>query len=266
MAIFLPKQELNNSLLALIKDAKKELIIISPYIGVNKERVLSDANYKEARKFLNALLAQQSNHKLEVKIVFRKNGFYGDFMKNITAEDLELLMKFSNIRISYLTDLHTKIYINEKHTIASSMNLLDSSISNSEEFGVLSKTKRGRKESYERILFEYRNEILNRSELVFEKTPHYERRAWFKLKSDYVESKVSLDTLSQRLEQLELGDSKSGFCIITGNRIPFNPKFPIGDLSNVRYEDYRNRKTFYCHLTGESNENISFASPILDWV
>ena len=264
MAIFLPKEELNSSLLALIREAKKELLIISPFIRVNNDKVASNPDYKEANNFLLALLEQKMNHKLEVKIVFRKNGYLGDFMKNISVQDLDLLMKFSNIRISYLPDLHSKVYVNEKHTIASSMNLLDYSITKSEEFGVLSKTKKGRKGSYERALFDYRNDILNRSELVYEKTPQYERRAWYKFRPEYIESKVGIDTLSQKLNQTELSNSNSGFCIITGNRIPFNPNFPIGDLSNVRFEDYNSRKTFYCHLTGESNEKVSFASPIID--
>jgi hypothetical protein len=118
MAQFLTTIEINSNIEKLIKSAKNELILISPYIQ------LSSRN----RKFL----ADQKNIlKDGIHIVYRKDKYV------LPPEEVDWLKTQSHIHPSTCENLHAKCYLNEEFCIISSLNLLDSSQTNNYEMGVL---------------------------------------------------------------------------------------------------------------------------------
>ncbi|MBN8693010.1 MAG: hypothetical protein J0L69_07415 [Bacteroidetes bacterium] len=68
-------------------------------------------------------------------------------------------------------------------------------------------------------------------------------------------------------KSVENPTSNFGYCIRTGERIPFNPSKPYSDKAYKSWSQYKNSnyKEKYCHKTGkESNGKTSMANPILN--
>lgn len=120
MGYFLNREELIDKLHKVLDKAKKELIIVSPYIN------LSD-NIKISLKKLKA------NDRLKVRILFGKNGDKKE--KSLSKEDYLFLAEFNNIEIRYNEALHAKYFANEKSGVVTSLNLHEHSIKTNLEVG-----------------------------------------------------------------------------------------------------------------------------------
>ena len=76
----------------------------------------------------------------------------------------------------------------------------------------------------------------------------------------------NIEEKGKNTDSKKIENNKTGYCIRTGKKIPFNPKKPMSYSayqSWVQYENY-NFPEKYCHKTGElSNKKTSMANPIL---
>lgn len=130
MAEYLDTQETSAGISRIIKDAKKDLIIISPYLKVNQ--MMRDL-IKGKSKIANLL---------SIKIIYGKTELQDSEKKWINEiEDLKLL---------YTKNLHAKCYFNENEAIITSMNLYEFSQQNNTEMGVLI-TKKDDSKAYEKL-------------------------------------------------------------------------------------------------------------------
>ena len=122
MAKFITGNELTEEIYEIIHKAKKQLLIVSPYIK------LDDYFKKEVFKH------QIKNDELHVVIAFGKNE--KNPQKSFKKEDFEYFKEFRNISIVYVPNLHAKYYGNEKKGVITSINLYDYSFKNNIVFDV----------------------------------------------------------------------------------------------------------------------------------
>lgn len=115
MARFLNTSATNYFLEELIKNARDRLILISPYLKLN-------ARIKE-------LLEDKNRLKIDVRIVYGKS--------ELQPEEINWLKDLTFIRTSFCQNLHAKCYLNEEHSIVTSMNLYEFSQVNNNEMGIL---------------------------------------------------------------------------------------------------------------------------------
>jgi hypothetical protein len=105
----------------LIRNAKHKLILISPFIDLD-------------RRIKDALNEKKSLHNFELLVLFGKNE--NNLYKSIKKGSLEFLMQFPNVEIRYNESLHAKFYQNDFEYIMTSLNLYDYSLANNIEVGI----------------------------------------------------------------------------------------------------------------------------------
>ncbi|RKR11096.1 hypothetical protein C8C83_2794 [Flavobacterium sp. 90] len=285
MAKFITGNDLEKVVYDIIWEAKNMLLIVSPYIK------LDDYFKKLFDKHAN-------NPKVHLLIVFGKNE--EDVSRSLSKNDFDYFKKFLNVSIIYAPKLHAKYYGNEIKGVITSINLYDYSFKNNIEFGVYSEsnllssfTTTTDQEAWLTSL-----EIANDNEAVFIKRPLYEKKLLSTLLGkNYIKSEILHDTtdnfynrfvnykqnklikkIADFPDDLELGSENTirpereeesftfGFCIRTGQRIPFNPKRPFSDgayRSWVQFENMNYRENF-CHKTGKASfGKTSMRNPIL---
>lgn len=133
MAKFLDTQHISSELMALIKDAKDKIILVSYSFKVNPQI--------QERLKTKSKIGTLS----EIVIVYGRT--------ELKQTELDWLQDIQDLKIFEKTDLHAKCYLNEEKAIICSMNLYDYSQSNNIEMGILI-TKADDKEAYEELLHE----------------------------------------------------------------------------------------------------------------
>lgn len=109
--IFIPPMEIATRIMTLIDNAKTELILVSPYISIDK--------WDKFKKCLQRAI----DRGVAMTIYARENADQN--LQTIRSLNLELIL---------VCDLHAKIYLNDSYAIASSQNLVQYSDSNSIDF------------------------------------------------------------------------------------------------------------------------------------
>ncbi len=192
MARFLTGNELNAEVGNIIEKAEEQIILISPYIKLHD-------------RFVSALRAKKNIDKLQITIVFGKNE--KDLSKSMKQEDFSFFKEFPNIQIRYEKRLHAKYYANESVAILTSMNLYDFSQDNNIEAGVMTKasllgnlasniiTNVTGSDSLDNQAWEYFQRVIDQSELLFLKTPQYEKTN-LGLSKKYTDSVIVTDKLT----------------------------------------------------------------------
>jgi hypothetical protein len=286
MGNFITGKDLEDAVYNIIWDAEQTLLIVSPFIK------LDDYFKKLFDKHIN-------NPKIHFIVVFGKNEWA--VSKSMSKADFDYFKKFLNISVVYVPNLHAKYYGNEHKGVITSINLYDYSFKNNIEFGVYSEvsllnklTTTTDQEAWSTCI-----QIAENNEAVFIKRPVYEKKM---LSALIGKSYIKSDTLHDNTERfysgfgfnkrsmekkrmndfpesLELGSAPSvrptreeveqpatGFCIRTGERIPFNPKRPLSEKAYKSWVQFGNPDypEKYCHLTGKSsNGKTSVNRPIL---
>lgn len=115
MAKYLRTSSISAELENLIRDARKELYIISPYLK------LSD----QVRELLN----DKEREKVDVRIIFGK--------QELAPKEMAFLEDLKYVRLYFSKNLHAKCYLNESKMIIASMNLYEFSQQNNREMGIL---------------------------------------------------------------------------------------------------------------------------------
>lgn len=293
MAEFITDKELDEKLTDIIWNAKKELIILSPFIKLD--------DYCKNIVF-NRL---KNNPELEIIIVFGKN--QEEIKRSLIPADLEVFKEFSNVSIIYCNKLHAKYYANENEALLTSLNLLGKSMTENIEYGIYFKNSKLSPEklyadslSYtykvitenpcifiKRPVFRKANLGLTKkyinSEILYDKTEEMYRNEYFKKKyyNDFVNEIPESQIKPSREEYLPVNvkanqkndmiatkfdTGEFGYCIRTGIKIPFNPQRPFSLAAYQIWAKYSkwDFKEKYCHKTGKlSYGKTSMSKPIL---
>jgi len=134
---FLTTLETTAKVEKIIREAKKELILITPFIKLSNLffQRLKDANYRGVR----------------IKLVYGK--------KELDSEEYDNLDQLNNLELYFCESLHAKCYFNEEQMVITSLNLYDYSIKNNREMGVYIKKSENEK------LF---NDALSEADSIFQ--------------------------------------------------------------------------------------------------
>ena len=219
MATFLTTQDIVGHLHKIIEQAAGELILISPYIKADNET-------------MNRLRDKAGSTAIHVVYRYKES----TRRPNLNSDDRAF---FDSIgaRVSSLKDLHAKCYLNEKEALVTSMNLLEFSMENNDEMGILV-SKQDKPELYEAI---YRE--ANRLKVATGE-PSTASSSSVKPKKVEIRTKTTSDagTLPRR-----------GYCIRCGVRMAVRAKVkPYCRDCYDEYEDeeYESAEDF-CHTCGE---------------
>lgn len=299
MSKFLTGKDLEEKLTDIIWDAKKYIVIISPFIKLD--------DYVK-----NIFEKVKSRHDISFYLLFGKNE--NSKNRSISSKDFEYFTEFKNIAILYNKDLHAKHYCNESEGLITSLNLYDYSMINNVEYGVHFST---RIIGSDKLFIEtevFTDDLMfKKSDVVFLKKPQYSK-SLFGLKKNYQDSKIIFDVSEEFFQNSETykkqalididtdtetsfekkfsikpirevevlnktlkivkkskaiiieDEEDMGFCIRTGEEIPFNPNRPYSYKaykSWAQFENYNYSENF-CHETGkESFGKTSMNNPIL---
>lgn len=115
MAEFFTTRGIAHKLEEIIIDAKKELILCSPYLQIDP--MLIDRMKDAVRR------------KVTISVVYRKHSEFND-RESKTFTDV------ANVRLYQLENLHSKCYMNEGEMIITSMNLYEYSERRNREMGI----------------------------------------------------------------------------------------------------------------------------------
>ena len=265
MAEFYQGTKLNVVLEDIFENAEHELILISPYIKLHP-------------RFKDILNLKKDDFDLKIQIVFGKNK--GEEYLSFNVDDFNYLKEFPNIEIRYNERLHAKYYANDKRSLLSSMNLYDYSQNNNIEFGILTtennSTKLGEyaktfiksNNTLDADAFNYFTGVVEMSPVKFRRKPKF-KKSDENLEKEYVGSKTKIDLLSELFNSQKKSIAKIseiGYCIRTGEKIPFNPKQPMSKKAWKIWKEYANVNfpEKFCHKTGKSSEGkTSMKNPIL---
>ncbi len=283
MGKFITGKNLEDCIYNIIWEAENTLLIVSPFIKLDKY-------------FKELFDKHENNPKLHLLLVFGKNE--KEVRRSMSKADFDYFKKFLNISIIYIPNLHAKYYGNEKMGVITSINLYDYSFNNNIEFGVCSQQSLINKiKTTDNLAWDECMDIAENGEVVFVKRPVYEeKKLLVSLGKNYVKSDILLDAtekfygyrknkdndvkrLADFPKELLLGSANKkrpqkeekikqeyGFCIRTGKKINFNPRRPMcleawQSWSYYKNEDFPEK---YCHKTGEkSYGKTSMRTPIL---
>ena len=258
MSRFIKHTELAKEIKKLFEEAEDGITIVSPYIKL----------HPDIKKILHS---KKNEEDFFIQIMYGKN--QNDISKSLSKEDLEFFKEFKNVCIHYQENLHAKYYANESKSIITSINLHEYSLNHNIEVGILLERNNFPfvgDNSMDEEVFEYFGDVFDASQIVFEKQIK-EKKVFFGLFSQSDGTEILEDNSKKMYSKFVSPNTvkssqKIGFCIRTGEKIPFNAKQPFSENVFKIWSQYKNKdyKEKYCHFSGEkSNGATSFAKPIL---
>lgn len=190
MAEFVTGRRLEEEVYNIIFKARKQLLIVSPFIKL-------DDYFK--REVFNR---HKTNPELHIIVAFGKNEYNPS--RSFNKNDFEYFKDFNNITIVYVPNLHAKFYANESRGIVTSINLYDYSFKNNVEFGVLSESKflEIGGASLDTVARNESLEVLRDNYCVFVKRPKYRKKLL--LGKDFMGAEVLLDLTEELLRGRKL--------------------------------------------------------------
>jgi len=244
MGKFLNPKDLKTNLYRIFKEAENEIIIISPFIQLSDE--------------LRTLLRPKQKIKdFQISILYGKNE--RDPSKSLNPIDYRFFSEFKNHEILYNPNLHAKYYANEREAIITSLNLHQFSLQNNIEVGTLLKQSWGALgdlitgNTEDADAFNYFKKVLDQSEAVHVTEIDSRGRS----------SSVIADNTKHYFKEKPV----MGYCIRTGEKIPFNPEKPFSAKAFAEWSKFKNPhyKENYCHQSGvKSYGKTSFAWPVIE--
>ncbi|MBQ1670637.1 MAG: hypothetical protein II070_02475 [Treponema sp.] len=249
---FLTTKGIAASIEKIIRTAREHIVIISPYIKVDK-------TYIER-------LHEADRNNVRIHIVFGKKDM-ADFEK-------DKFQNFRNLNIYFLENLHAKCYMNENSALITSMNLYGYSEENNREMGLFI----NRSDNYN-LYDDMKGECLS----IINSAKQYllnneENHSNFPLDdTDFPlnnSNPIIVDDEEEFLNKFlaeEFGDSEEleGHCIRCGTRIYLNENYPLCEDCYRVWAQYNNPnfQENYCHkcgqrITWQDGEPISYANPL----
>ena len=193
MSKFLTGKDLEEKLTDIIWNAKKYVIIVSPFIKLD--------DYVK-----NIFEKVKSRHDISFYLLFGKNESSRN--RSISKKDFEYFTEFKNISILYNKDLHAKHYCNENEGLITSLNLYDYSMINNVEYGVHFTTSLIGSDKLFLETEKFTDDLLfNKSDVIFLKKPQYSS-SLFGFKKNYQDSNILFDISEDFFENKESYDKQ----------------------------------------------------------
>ena len=217
MAEFLTRHGIVHHMDRIIKEADKELILISAYIQLDDRTKDRLQNKKRGTK---------------VHVIYRK----GDLKKR----ERDFLDEH-DFRHSSIENLHAKCYLNENQALITSMNLYQYSQEKNEEMGILVSREDDR-ELYEEIHEEAtRLRKASSSSATTVKRP----------------KSISASTKPKSRRKPTIKTPKDSFCIRCKTNLPANPEKPYCNSCYNTWNYFQNPEyeEKHCHICGKQNKS-----------
>jgi len=245
MAKFLDGSGVQSVLTDIIKNAEKNLYIVTPYLKIPIQT--------------KSYLKTTDKRNIPITIVYRT-----DFTLN--EEDIAFFHELTHLELLHCDNLHSKCYINEKDGLIASMNLHEHSQTHNWEMGI--------KFSKQDDLDIYKDVDKELSHLLSLSKPHLLKKKVSESKR-YVETSDSHKTVYKPKEAPNKGlftkvlDSVIGeeaYCIRCGHSIAkYNLEKPLCNKCFPIWANHKNKLKYpekHCHACGELKSNISFEKPV----
>ena len=233
MAEFHDTTGVSARLTSIIKNAKKRLFIISPYLRVNRQ--------------IKELLEDQDRMRIEVWVIYGKD--------ELKPEENNWLGEMESIKRGFLQDLHAKCYMNEDEALVTSMNLYEYSQVNNYEMGI-SVSREKDPELYAKIE-EEAERIMRACDRIT-------------VTVDKVEAERVDEGKDSKRVQPAVGDAgrrtprkssptvtapQNGFCIRCKADLPTNPTRPYCSRCYASWNRYKNEEyeEKHCHTCGNEH-------------
>ena len=229
MAEFLTTSGISYQIDRIIRESRKNLVLVSPYLQLSKtffERI-KDASEKQVR----------------VVIVYGKD--------ELKHEERNLLASLKGIELYYFQNLHAKCYFNETSMVITSMNMYEFSLQNNREMGIFLQKEE------DSVMF--KQAVEETSSII----KSAEKKEFKKSKPEKLALRQNnRDTTSQSGNKSG-GKKKSynsGYCIRCMESIPFNPERPycwecFSIWSAYENYDYEENVCHKCGVTEETSMN-----------
>ena len=239
MAEFLNTTGVSYHLERVIRNANRQLVIISPFLKINTR--------------IKELLEEKDRAKIDIRVVYGKN--------ELRPEENDWLESVISIRTSYRRNLHAKCYMNEEQAILTSMNLYEFSQQNNDEMGVLV-SKKDDPVLFDEIDKEVQR-ILQASEEVRVRVSRVEPAETVAPPAPPPPATRDTPRAPQRKPEPAVGIPNTAFCIRDKAVIPPNPGKPYCDRCFRSWNRYKNDEyeEKYCHICGKENDS-TMAKPL----
>ena len=213
----------------LIRNAGEKLILISPYLKLSKD-------FKELLQYRN------SKEKIST-IIFGK--------QELNPDEMAFLQTMRFVILKFNENLHAKCYLNEDRILITSLNLYEFSIANNKEMGVLlERLNEADKQTF--------NEAMNEVNFILETSQTF----------DFISTPLKKEKQSTSIRtSSKVSATAIGFCIRTGEKIPFNLEKPMTFEAFKVWNQFAdpNYPEKYCHFSGEtSHGETTYAKPIMN--
>lgn len=237
MAQFLTTTDTSAAIERVIREAEKQLILISAY--VYPRLVYLDR------------LRDAADRGVRITLIFGKRQ-----MDDTVREQFE---KVRNLDIYFLDELHAKCYFNEKEAVATSLNMLNSSEANNREMGVLL-TRAADPQAYEDCVREARS--IRAAAKAIPRRPEAPRKPPVE---PITHSIPRLSPLQSMVTGLVRGlmNADSAYCIRCATRIAPDTDRPLCASCYREWAQWKNRdyREDYCHRSG-GKHSTSMAKPL----
>jgi len=243
--------EISAEITKIIDESKKYCFLVTPYFYAWEQLNKSLAKAAEQQKKVVFFLRDEPNY-------VEGGQYYEASIKPLVEYGFDIV---------YVTNLHAKLYMNEREVLITSMNLYNSSMLNNFEIGTISHDfeyfKRefiygelmGTEKYYKKIEGRYFREEREKEELKKKKEEEKKRKE--------EERKQMLEERKSQ-SNLNFTPENTGFCIRCGKAIPLNPNKPY--CLDCYWEWNKWGNPFYqenfCHLCGQQINGISMQDPI----
>jgi len=217
-----------SKLVSLIKNARKHVVLVSPYVTLGKEDRIGQA------------IRVALNNKVSVTLIFRLDNdiqsvarTFSEYLQELTARGLQIRL---------LPRLHAKLYWSESEVIISSLNLLSSSFLSSIEVGLWSNEPADVAQAREFIRKEIEPHFLSGEDIQ-------------KLGGGQAGGTARVPRSTRQVERPRAPATMHGFCIRCALAIDLDPEKPYcwdhyqkwAEYENADYEDS------YCHGCGKEH-------------
>lgn len=199
-----------------------------------KEKLIIITPYLNLNARMRGALNEAKSNGAQITVYYRLE----ELSKKKNDADIRFFTENIGAEMVYIERLHSKLYLNETSAVMSSMNMVAGSQDDSQEIGI----------------FTMADNLLSQFNIYCEKM--YKRQT----NVDYVPEVKSSKAKKSKHKTV------SGYCIRTGEKIPFNLKNPFTDKSFKSWNRFKNPdfKEKFCHFSGEkSNGETTYSRPIL---
>jgi phosphatidylserine/phosphatidylglycerophosphate/cardiolipin synthase-like enzyme len=199
-----------------------------------KEKLIIITPYLNLNARMRGALNEAKSNGAKITVYYRLE----ERSKKKNDADIRFFTENIGAEMVYIERLHSKLYLNETSAVMSSMNMVAGSQDDSQEIGIFTID--------DRLLSQF---------------------------NDYCKKMYKRQTNVAYVPEVKVSKTKkskpktdSGYCIRTGEKIPFNLKNPFNDKSFKSWNRFKNPefKEKFCHFSGEeTNGETTYSRPIL---